>query len=129
MIDKIKYMIELHNLISSSRKRDLVYKRYYLFSELYKLNINLTQIGRMLDKDHVTVMHGLKVNSQFQNYDKIYDDAIAPIKDYLYPPVQLPKYSIFEDVMNCNNTTDLRIIKERIENDQYRESLPTFPDF
>jgi hypothetical protein len=121
MIEKIKYMIELHNLISSSRQRDLVYKRYYLFSELYKLNINLTQIGRMLDKDHVTVMHGLKVNSQFQNYDKIYDDAIAPIKDYLYPPVQLPKYSIFEDVMKCNNTTDLRIIKERIENDQYLE--------
>jgi hypothetical protein len=123
MIDKIKYMIELHNLISSSRKRDLVYKRYYLFSELYKLNINLTQIGRMLDKDHVTVMHGLKVNSQFQNYDKIYDDAIAPIKDYLYPPVQIPKYSIFEDVMKCNNTTDLRIIKERIENDQYLERV------
>jgi hypothetical protein len=123
MIEKIKYMIELHNLISSSRKRDLVYKRYYLFSELYKLNINLTQIGRMLDKDHVTVMHGLKVNSQFQNYDKIYDDAIAPIKDYLYPPVQIPKYSIFEDVMKCNNTTDLRIIKERIENDQYLERV------
>jgi hypothetical protein len=76
----------------------------------------------MLDKDHVTVMHGLKVNSQFQNYDKIYDDAIAPIKDYLYPPVELPKYSIFEDVLKCNNTTDLRIIKERIENNQYKES-------
>jgi hypothetical protein len=121
MIEKIKYMIELHNLCDKSRQRELVYKRDYIFSELYKLNINLTQIGRMLDKDHVTVMHGLKVNSQFQNYDKIYDDAIAPIKDYLYPPVQLPKYCIFEDVMKCNNTTDLRIIKERIENDQYLE--------
>jgi hypothetical protein len=66
-------------------------------------------------------MHGLKVNSQFQNYDKIYDDAIAPIKDYLYPPVQLPKYSIFEDVMNCNNTTDLRIIKLKIHDKKYIE--------
>jgi hypothetical protein len=129
MIEKIKYMIELYNLCDKSRQRDLVYKRDYIFSELFKLKFNLCEIGRMLDKDHVTVMHGLKVNSQFQNYDKIYDDAIAPIKDYLYPPVQLPKYSIFEDVMNCNNTTDLRIIKERIENDQYREILPTFTDF
>jgi hypothetical protein len=123
MIEKIKYMIELHNLCDKSRQRELVYKRYYLFSELYKLNINLTQIGKIMDKDHVTVMHGLKVDSQFQNYDKLYDDAIAPIKDYLYPPVQIPKYSIFEDVMKCNNTTDLRIIKERIENDQYLERV------
>ena len=123
MIDKIKYMIELYNLCDKSRQRELVYKRYYLFSELKKLGLNLSEIGRMLEKDHVTVMHGLKVDNQFQNYDKIYDDAIAPIKDYLYPPVQIPKYSIFEDVMKCNNTTDLRIIKERIENEQYLERV------
>ena len=121
MIDKIKYMIELHNLCDKSRQRELVYKRYYLFSELYKLKINKTQIGKIMDKDHVTVMHGLKVDNQFQNYDKLYDDAIAPIKDYLYPPVQIPKYSIFEDVIKCNNTTDLKIIKMRIDNDQYLE--------
>jgi hypothetical protein len=121
MIEKIKYMIELHNLISTKRSRGIVYKRYYLFSELKKLGLNLSEIGRMLEKDHVTVMHGLNVDNQFQNCDKIYDDAISPIKDYLYPPEQLPKYSIFEDVIKCNNTTDLRIIKERIANNQYLE--------
>ena len=114
-------MIELHNLCDKGRNRELVYKRNYIYSELYKLNINLTQIGRMLDKDHVTVMHGLKVDKQFQNFDKIYDDAIAPIKEYLYPPNEIHKYSIFDDVINCNNTTDLRIIKERITNNQYIE--------
>ena len=117
-------MIELHNLTNSGRQRDLVYKRDYIFSELFKLNFNLCEIGRMLDKHHATVLNGLKVDSQFQNFDKIYDDAIAPIKNYLYPsdaPVELPKYSIFEDVMKCNNTTDLKIIKMRITNDQYRE--------
>ena len=124
MLKKIKYMIELHNLCDKGRHRELVYKRNYIYSELYKLNINLTQIGKMLDKDHVTVMHGLKVDKQFQNFDKIYNDIIAPIKDYLYPgeaPIELPKYSIFEDVIKCNNTTDLRIIKERITNNQYLE--------
>ena len=124
MIEKIKYMIELHNLCDSGRQRDLVYKRDYIFSELFKLKFNLCEIGRMLDKHHATVLNGLKVDSQFQNFDKIYDDAIAPIKDYLYPsdaPVELPKYSIFEDVIKCNNTTDLRIIKERITNEQYLE--------
>ena len=126
MIDKIKYMIELHNLTSSGRQRDLVYKRDYIFSELFKLNFNLCEIGRMLEKHHATVLNGLKVDNQFQNCDKLYDDAIAPIKDYLYPseaPIEVIKYSIFEDVMKCNNTTDLRIIKERIENDQYLERV------
>jgi hypothetical protein len=122
MIDKIKYMIELHNLCDKGRNRELVYKRNYIYSELYKLNINLTQIGKMLDKDHVTVMHGIKVDKQFQNFDKIYNDIIAPIKEYLYPPNEIHKYSIFEDVIKCNNTTDLRIIKERIANNQYLES-------
>ena len=124
MIEKIKYMIELHNLTSSGRQRDLVYKRDYIFSELFKLNFNLCEIGRILNKHHATVLNGIKIDKQFQNSDKIYDDIIAPIKDYLYPsdrPIELHKYSIFEDVIKCKNTTDLRIIKKRIANDQYRE--------
>jgi hypothetical protein len=124
MIEKIKYMIDLYNLTTSCRDRDLVYKRAYIYSELRKLGMNLSDIGRLLEKHHATIINGLKVDNQFQNCDKIYDDIIAPIKHYLYPgeaPIELPKYSIFEDVMNCNNTTDLRIIKERIANDQYLE--------
>jgi len=124
MIDKIKYMIELYNLTSSSRQRELVYKRDYIFSELFKLNFNLCEIGRMLNKHHASVINGLKINKQFENCDKLYDDAIAPIKEYLYPEyesLELPKYSIYQDVINCNNTTDLKIIKQRIENNQYKE--------
>jgi DNA-binding transcriptional MerR regulator len=124
MIEKIKYMIELYNLTTSCRDRGLVYKRAYIYSELRKLGMNLSDIGRLLDKHHATIINGLKVDNQFQNCDKIYDDAIAELKDYLYPndrPIELPKYSIFEDVIKCNNTTDLRIIKERIANDQYLE--------
>lgn len=121
MIEKIKYMIKLYNLTTSCRDRDLIYKRAYVYSELQKLGMNLSEIGRLLDKHHATVINGLKVHNQFYNCDRIYDDAIAPIKDYLYPPVQLPKYSIFEDVIKCNNTTDLKIIKDRLANNQYIE--------
>jgi hypothetical protein len=126
MIEKIKYMIDLYDLTTSCRDRDLIYKRAYVYSELQKIGMNLSEIGRLMDKHHATVINGLKVDNQFQNCDKIYDNIIAPIKDYLYPgeaPIELPKYSIFEDVINCNNTTDLRIIKERIANDQYLERV------
>jgi hypothetical protein len=121
MIEKIKYMIELYNLTSSCRNRDLIYKRAFIYSELRKLNYKLSDISVMLDKHHATIINGLKVDSQFQNCDKLYDKAIAHIKEYLYPPIDLPKYSIYQDVINCNNTTDLRIIKERITNNQYLE--------
>jgi hypothetical protein len=124
MIEKIKYMIELYDLTTSCRDRDLIYKRAFIYSELQKIGMNLSEIGRLMDKHHATVINGLKVDNQFQNCDRIYDDIIAPIKDYLYPgeaPIELPKYSIFEDVIKCNNTTDLRIIKERITNNQYLE--------
>ena len=121
MIDKIKYIINLYDLTTSCRDRDLIYKRAYIYSELRKLGYKLIDIGIMLDKNHATVLNGLAVDKQFQNSDIIYDKAIAHIKEYLYPPIEGPKYSIFEDVINCNNTTDLRIIKERITNNQYLE--------
>ena len=121
MIDKIKYMIELYNLTTNCRDRDLIYKRAYIYSELRKLNYKLSDISVMLDKHHATIINGLKVDSQFQNCDKLYDKAISHIKEYLYPPIDLPKYSIYQDVINCNNTTDLRIIKERITNNLYLE--------
>jgi hypothetical protein len=121
MIEKIKYMIDLYDLTTSCRDRDLIYKRAYVYSELQKIGMNLSEIGRLMDKHHATVINGLKVDNQFQSCDRIYDDAIAPIKEYLYPPIDLPKYSIYQDVINCNNTTDLRIIKERITNNLYLE--------
>ena len=121
MIEKIKYIINLYDLTTSCRDRNLIYKRAYIYSELRKLGYKLIDIGIMLDKNHATVLNGLAVDKQFQNSDIIYDKAIAHIKEYLYPPIEGPKYSIFEDVINCNNTTDLRIIKERITNNQYLE--------
>jgi hypothetical protein len=124
MIDKVQYMIELYDLTTNSRKRDLVYKRYYIYSELQKSKLNLCEIGKMVNRDHSSVIYGIKQHKYYHKCDKLYDDAIAEIKQYLYPleiPKELPKYSIFEDITNCHNTTDLKIIKDRMHNNQYIE--------
>jgi hypothetical protein len=121
MIDKIKYMIDLYDLTSSSRQRHLVYMRAYLYFELSKLKINKCEIGRMFQRDHASVIHGLKVHKTYYKKDKIYNDSIADVRYYLYPSDVEHKYSIFEDVIKCNNTTDLKIIKDRIANNQYLE--------
>jgi hypothetical protein len=124
MIEKIKYIIEFYNLKTKSREREIVYKRYYIYSELINLKYNLCEIGRMLDKKHTSVLYGIKIDKQFQNFDKIYDDAIEPIKKYLYDPnvtIKVVKYSIFQDVIKCKSKKDLRIIKLRIHDKKYIE--------
>lgn len=121
MIDNINNVIKKYNLNSSSRQRDLVYMRAYLYFELSKLKINKCQIGRMFNRDHASVIHGLKVHKNYYKKDKIYNDSIADVRYYLYPSDVELKVSIFEDISKCYNTTDLKVIKLKIENNEYQE--------
>ena len=109
------------NLNSSSRQRDLVYMRAYLYFELSKLKINKCDIGRMFNRDHASVIYGLKVHKNYYKKDKIYSDSIADVRYYLYPSHIEHKVSIFEDISKCYNTTDLKVIKLKIENNEYKE--------
>ena len=121
MLNNINYLIEKYNLNSSSRQRDLVYMRSYLYFELSKLKINKCEIGRMFNRDHASVIHGLKVHKTYYKKDKIYNDSISDVRYYLYPSDIELKVSIFEDISKCYNTTDLKVIKLKIENNEYKE--------
>jgi hypothetical protein len=52
-------LAEKHGLKVRNRKRELVYKRYYLWSELRRWH-SLSAIGEMFNMDHCSVLHGLK---------------------------------------------------------------------
>ena len=52
-------LAEKHGLKVRNRKRELVYKRYYLWSELRRWH-SLASIGEMFGMDHCSVLHGLK---------------------------------------------------------------------
>ena len=52
-------LAEKHGLKVRNRKRELVYKRYYLWSELRRWH-SLSAIGNMFNMDHCSVLHGLK---------------------------------------------------------------------
>ena len=121
MLNNINYLIEKYNLNTSSRQRDLVYMRSYLYFELSKLKINKCEIGRMFNRDHASVIHGLKVHKTYYKKDKIYNDSISDVRYYLYPSDIELKVSIFEDISKCYNTTDLKVIKLKIENNEYKE--------
>jgi hypothetical protein len=72
--EKIKEHIEKYSLNVPCRKREVVYKRMYLFKYLQQMEgLSLTAIGKLFNKDHATVIHGLRT---YENV-KVYDDFIS----------------------------------------------------
>lgn len=68
-MDRVKKYIVEEQLDLKSRKREKVYPRWYLFKYLrehYK-TMSLEWIGNHFNKDHATVIHGLRNYQLFEN--------------------------------------------------------------
>jgi len=121
-IEKVKELIQRDNLDSKDRHRDLIYKRSYLYSILREEGWHLSKIGRLFNRNHATVINALKIHDQFFGKDKIYDRTI---REYLnhFGKVSLQmeedKDTIYQDILKCQKTTELRLIKERIQAGYY----------
>jgi chromosomal replication initiation ATPase DnaA len=71
------------NLITRSRKRELVDRRKYLFHVLRdKAHVSLSEIGRIFKKDHATVLHGLKSYDQIKDFPD-YQENVREIRSFL----------------------------------------------
>lgn len=71
---EIKRYIEDHELNTQSRKRDLVYKRFYLINyvRLKNPSLNLTQIAQMFGgHEHTKALYGIKMYDILKN-DKVF---------------------------------------------------------
>lgn len=118
-IQQIKELIILDELNSKSRERDKIYKRSYLYAILREEGWHLAKIGKLFKRNHATVINALKVHDAFYDNDKIYMRHIKYYDQIFRPVVHVKKDSIFDDVMNCHNTTQLRMIKEKILANRY----------
>jgi hypothetical protein len=114
MIEKIKQLIQEDDLHLADRYRDKVYKRAYLYSILREEGWHLAKIGRLFKRNHATIINALKVHDSFYGNDKVYMRHVKHYELIFRPIVELQKDSIFDDVINCHNTTQLRMIKEKI---------------
>jgi hypothetical protein len=117
MEERIKELIQRDSLDTKDRYRDLIYKRSYLYAILRDEGWNLSQIGRLFNRNHATVINGLKIHDQFFGKDKIYDRYVKHYDSIFKPSIEevmLSKDAIFHDIMNCHNTTQLRMIKDKI---------------
>jgi hypothetical protein len=121
-IEKVKELIQRDNLHSKDRHRDLIYKRSYLYSILREEGWHLSKIGRLFNRNHATVINALNLHDNYFGKDKIYDRMI---KEYLtifgkeITDIDYDKPTIYQDIMDCHNTTALAIIKQRIKDGYY----------
>lgn len=122
IIEKIKQLIDRDNLQSKDRYRDMVYKRCYLYSILRDEGWHLSKIGRLFNRNHATVINALKIHDTYFGNDKIYDRTIREyFNEFGKVSMQLDenKPTIYQDIMDCHNTTALAIIKQRIKDGYY----------
>jgi len=84
MVDRMRVdeLINEYDLTSKSRKQDYIWNRSAVYNFLHLCNYSLTEIGRMLDKNHATVIHGLKLYDNNLMYSD-FKYFIKPIEDAL----------------------------------------------
>jgi len=76
----LKEQIKKYQLDTNSRNRSYVYKRYYVMYRLNKCKVSLTQIGKMLNRHHATVIHGIRMHRRWTRMqDKLYLHEIEPL--------------------------------------------------
>ncbi|CAB4162076.1 Chromosomal replication initiator, DnaA C-terminal [uncultured Caudovirales phage] len=122
MVEKIEQLIEQYDLASKSRERDKVYFRSYIYWLLREDGWIMSDIGNLFNRDHATVINGLKVHEAYYKKDKVYMRFVRKLDEIFNPTIDeimITKDTIFHDIMNCHNTTELRLIKEKIVSGWY----------
>ena len=104
----IKEYIIQEKLAGKKRRRDLVYRRIYLFKYLHTMEgMTLVDIGKLFNRDHSTVIHGLKT---FDNV-KLYSDFM----DYTRKEFELFKINTFRRDLYTLNRTPIQYTNEQFK--------------
>ena len=85
MEEKIKQLIERDGLASESQKQKHVHQRHYLFYLLKeRVGMTLESIGELFNRDHATVIHGIKMyKTREELKDPYMNRDIAEYKEFL----------------------------------------------
>jgi len=105
----LKLQITKYQLDTDSRNRAYVYKRYYVMYRLNKCKVSLTQIGKMLNRHHATVIHGIRMHRRWTRMqDKVYLHEIEPL-------VQAAINNDYEDKYKVSAIENFNYINVRIQ--------------
>lgn len=113
--DLIQLYVDQYDLSSKSRYRHQLYMRYYLYAVLRGKNFSLNRIGKIFNRSHCTVMHGLRWHDEwYKSNDKIYLKYTAELRDKFNDCMILKPLKIM--VLECENINDLYSLQTMIKN-------------
>lgn len=105
----LKEQITKYQLATNSRNRSYVYKRYYVMYRLNKCKLTLSEIGRLMNRHHATVIHGIKMHRRWSRQkDKVYLHEIEPL-------VQAAVNDNYEDKYKVSAVENFNYINVRIQ--------------
>ena len=129
-IETILEYIKTEQLDGKSREQFYVYRRHYLCYRLYKSQeFTLSQIGRLFNRDHSTVLNSIKKHEELQD-DKLYQRMIEKCVKLFDGSIQFTKQTrdIFDDISKANNLEKLRRIKSWLKEGRYDEQINAIAD-
>ena len=119
----LKEQIKKYQLDNNSRNRSYVYKRYYIMYRLNKCNLSLSEIGRMLNRHHATVIHGIKMHRRWsRQQDKVYLHEIESL-------VQSALNNDYEDKYKVSAVENLNYINVKIQMPWTHDKVYQFKEY
>jgi hypothetical protein len=119
----IKKIIEEHGLNTPSRKEELVYKRFVFWNYLYnKLGMTLEDVGREFNRNHSSVIYGIRKYNDLIMYDDFkkmateFEDEIDSILSVVNAEAVDNLTDIEVDLMNAKNVHELWAVKKKLMN-------------
>jgi IS30 family transposase len=122
-LDFLKEQITKYKLDTNSRNRSYVYKRYYIMYRLNKCKVSLTQIGKMLNRHHATVIHGIRMHRRWsRQLDKVYLHEVEPL-------VQTAKDLNYQDKYKVSAVENLNYINVKIQMPWTHDKVYQFKEY
>ena len=119
----LKSQIAKYQLDTDCRNRAYVYKRYYVMYRLNKCKVSLTQIGKMLNRHHATVIHGIRMHRRWsRQLDKVYLHEVEPL-------VQTAKDLNYEDKYKVSAVENLNYINVKIQMPWTHDKVYQFKEY
>ena len=119
----LKSQIVKYQLDTNCRNRAYVYKRYYVMYRLNKCKVSLTQIGKMLNRHHATVIHGIRMHRRWsRQLDKVYLHEVEPL-------VQTAKDLNYQDKYKVSAVENLNYINVKIQMPWTHDKVYKFKEY
>jgi hypothetical protein len=118
LTNKVKALIKARSLNTKSRRQIKVYTRFVLYNLLREEGYSFPEIGRMFNRDHSSILHGLKAYKDLQKYEdfqKLETDIIESLSlNQLEYDISLDDDSLADKILSCRSYLQFLNLKEKV---------------